>query len=106
MIKPITPQEAKNSPLAKKPVHPKMIEAFNILIAQRMQYLRVINIKQNEVIEKFMELTEDTYTRNEILANNWLDIEAHYREAGWIVVYDKPSYSQTYQAYFTFDPQE
>jgi hypothetical protein len=31
-----------------------------------------------------------------------LDIEPIYREAGWIVEYDKPAYCENYDANFTF----
>jgi hypothetical protein len=38
-----------------------------------------------------------------IFDNHWLDIEDHYRKAGWKVTYDKPSYYEDYDAFFKFE---
>lgn len=35
----------------------------------------------------------------------WLDFEPNYREAGWIVTYDRPGYNETYEASYVFAPK-
>lgn len=38
----------------------------------------------------------------DIFRSGWLDIEDSYRAVGWSVVYDKPSYCESYESSFTF----
>lgn len=45
---------------------------------------------------------ENTNIRSMLFKNNWLDIEPTYRRVGWIVIYDKPAYNESYPANFTF----
>ena len=40
--------------------------------------------------------------RADVFSNHWLDVEDIYREQGWNVEYDKPTYNETYDAYFVF----
>lgn len=40
---------------------------------------------------------------NQLIKEKWLDIEDHYRKAGWKVTYDKPAYCENYDAYFKFE---
>ncbi len=41
-------------------------------------------------------------TSTTVCDNHWLDVEDVYREAGWVVEYDKPGYCESYEATFTF----
>ena len=34
--------------------------------------------------------------------NWWLDFEASYRLAGWVVEYDSPAYCESYEAFYKF----
>lgn len=40
--------------------------------------------------------------RSEIFAKRYLEIEDVYREVGWVVVFDKPGYNESYDPTFTF----
>ena len=61
-------------------------------------------ILQEEVIKRILSkyLDEPTITRETIYENDWLDVEDLFRDAGWQVVYDKPSGHDSYPTTFTF----
>jgi hypothetical protein len=40
--------------------------------------------------------------RERMFAEHLLDVEKRYEEAGWSVVYDKPGYNETYEAFWVF----
>lgn len=44
--------------------------------------------------------------RGDVFERGYLDIEETYRKAGWSVVYDKPGYNETYDAFYTFTRKE
>lgn len=45
---------------------------------------------------------EPSVTRRQIFERHWLDVEDAYREAGWGVTYEKPSYNEDGMASFVF----
>lgn len=96
MIKPITPAEydkhCGNFP-------DFVFEAFNRKISE-VRSTAVIRVFQNDVIDLIIEL--GGVTRSEIFNNNWLDIEDHYRDAGWVVYYYKSPYCSDEDSYFEF----
>jgi hypothetical protein len=100
--KPITPAEA----LANKPVKQIpdfVIEAFNGLILANINSKGVAVIKQDDAVEAILRYTEDKLlTRNSIFDRGLLDVEEHFRSAGWIVTYFKPPYYGSSPAKFTF----
>ena len=103
MSKPLTPNEA----LAEKKnyIHPKMIEAVNFLIVKNFTG-GSFNIKQKEVVNKFLELTaSEGITKDEVFNSKWLDFEKVFEEVGWKVSYDKPAYCETYEPSFNFKPK-
>lgn len=98
--KPISPKDVVS--LKRDGIPDKVIEAFNELIAKSWNG-GYAYVKQEEVVALIKAKTGlDSTTGGEIYANNWLDVEDIYRQAGWIVTYDKPGYNENYGASFQF----
>ena len=101
-VKPIRPQDLKK----KEPPY-FVFEAVNELLQEKYCSERMIMITQNELMELVLkkaklEIEWKGLTRETVFKSHWLDIEDHYREVGWTVVYDKPAYNEAYEAYFKF----
>lgn len=95
-MKPITPDEVVG--LKKKSIPPFIIECINDLIAKKWNG-RSAPIKQEEIIGAIMALG---IGRRVIFDNHYLDVEDIYEDAGWNVVYDKPGFNETNDAFFIF----
>ena len=100
MIKPIRPEEITHN------IPDFVIEAVNKLIKKNWNGREAI-IKQDEIMALISsnDPNDDKPSRREIYEHNWLDFENLYREAGWVVMYDKPGYNERYDAYFQFRKQ-
>lgn len=72
--------------------------AFNALIAQNLSD-GMATVKQDDVMAR---LVGRGMTRREIYDRHWLDVEDSYRALGWKVLYDKPGYNETGDAFFEF----
>jgi len=94
MIKPISPEDAGKD----KKFPDEVIEAFNETIAKHF-YNDVACFTQDEV-EKL--IVRKGIKANEIYRNHWMDVEETYRNAGWIVEYEKSGYNETSPDTFTF----
>lgn len=97
MVKPISPNEVKAT---KESLIPEeVIRIFNDLIVEKWNGTEA-HFKQSVVAERVvaaLNIKED-----EMYDKNMLDVEPIFRKAGWVVVYDKPAYCETYPATFTF----
>ena len=82
-MKPITPQQAMQYKLDKIPDF--VYEAFNELIQETFNGNRAF-ILQNDIMDRVLTKT-DTYDRQGIFNNHFMDVEPKYREAGWTVEY-------------------
>lgn len=82
----------------KKSLPDKVLAAFNQLIAEKWNGYSA-TIKQEDVVALMIK---KGLKQKQILDKGWLDVEDVYREAGWIVEYDKPGYNESYLATFTF----
>lgn len=98
MTQPITPKQALKSKSTAIP--PIVFEVFNALISDRAK-LGGFSLGQ-KVVEK--ALKDAGVDLGEALDKGWLDIEPHYRKAGWDVDYDKPAYCEAYEASWSFKP--
>jgi len=103
--KPLDPnkvQEIKNNTIPAE-----IFDAVNQLIVENWDGSEAI-IKQNAIINKYFELAKiDHDSRNimrrKLFDKHLLDIEKSYREMGWSVEYEKPSYGDNdFEAYFKF----
>lgn len=94
-VRPITPAEATE----KKYIPEEVFAAFNELIEQKLHNGHA-TILQKEAISKICSKMKTS--GQEICDNHWLDVEEHYRKAGWNVKYDKPGFNETGNAYFEF----
>ena len=99
-IKPINPDKVQ---AAKNQLIPDgVIGAFNELIAEKwIAGTRSASFTQDEVIDRVL-IKMPGVTRQELFERHYLDVEPKYRAVGWIVEYDKPGYSESYKAHFTF----
>mgnify|MGYP001578080201 CR=1 FL=1 len=94
-VKPISPDEVK-----KGDIPDFVFEAFNEMIQEKWNGASS-RVYQNEIIELILKKTT-IIDRRDIFENNWLDVEDYYREAGWVVAFDKPNYNEDYKAFFLF----
>lgn len=98
--KPITPHQAgkrKNSPLPDE-----VIRAFNELIERNFDGLSA-DVQQDHIVEI---LVSRGFDRKKIFEDRLLNVEPLYEKAGWRVHYDKPGYTETYSAHFTFTAKD
>lgn len=98
-VEPVSPGDVK--PTLPDPI----ITVWNRLIEERWDGKQAI-INQEEAISaicKEILLRADVGDDRSLIINRgWLDIEEVYRSRGWRVRYDKPGYSESYAATFTF----
>lgn len=92
MTLPIKPEDVV--PLRSKNIPNWVIEAVNRLIVANWNGSSAV-VLQEDIIKQY---TGDVFCFD----YNWLNFEEIFREAGWKVEYDKPHYSETYKAHFTF----
>lgn len=96
---PIKPSEVSDAKLEHTPV--QIIQAFNEMITKNYSggSARVL---QNQVLDLALSKYSDRLRpdRNQLLA--WLNIEEVYRDAGWIVEYHSPDYTESFPPYFIF----
>lgn len=77
-----------------------VIQAFNEFITEA-HINKSFSFLQKNVVERIVEL--GNIQRNVVFENHWLDVEEHYRKAGWDVQYFKPAYNEDPEkAYFVF----
>jgi hypothetical protein len=110
MSKPIKPDEVGNYKTKVFPAY--VFDAFNEAIAAKFCN-GYASVKQKDVValilakaNKDLDYTEENgplgVTSAQIYANEWLNVEEAYRDAGWKVTYDKPAYNEFHDAYFEF----
>lgn len=104
-IKPLSPNEALAGKITAIP--PFVIAAVNQLLTERFSG-RSCTIRQNEVVELAQKIASETAPTFEAIDKHvffdrhWLDFEVIYQKEGWSVIYDKPAYNETYEAFWTF----
>jgi len=82
---------------------PKYVtDAVNTLIKKNYRGSSFI-IKQKEIIAEIQKKKQ--VTPEYLFENKYLDFEDIYRNKGWKVDYDKPGYSENYDAFFKFTPK-
>jgi hypothetical protein len=97
-MKAITKQEV-NEAVKSRQFPDFVIQAFNECILESK--IKGSNtVEQDDVITKI--IAASGATRGQIFENHWLDVEDHYRAAGWVVTYDNPAYNDFYESHFTF----
>ena len=82
-----------------------IIDAFNTLILKHYSPITKDSVvKQEEVLTLVCGDEEGKFKRDEVFSHHWLDVEDIFREAGWVVKYDKPCYiaGENYEPYFEF----
>jgi hypothetical protein len=97
MSGPITPadlQKAKN-----KNIPEEVFEVFNDLIAEDWNGY-IATVLEKDAAKRIARSLKITTTL--VYKRHFLGIENAYREAGWKVKYDKPSYCDDYEPFFTF----
>lgn len=95
-MKAITPQELRKQVTG----HPTVIQAINELMAESGKTNR-IKLFQKDIVARITTL-DSQLTSKYVFDKHLLDIEDVYREQGWKVEYDKPGYSESYEAFFVF----
>jgi hypothetical protein len=103
-IKPFTPSEAKKHHAEGLPN--EVISAINELLAENYSAGRASIRIEKEVMIARIQGKMEGLSRERIIANNWLEIEAAYESFGWKVSYDNPSIGDTWVASFVFTPHQ
>ena len=109
-VKPIRPDDICE--IKVKLIPDYVIDAFNELIAADYTNGRS-TVMQDTVVELIVSkryAMDDTVTsseeerrcKKEIYEKGWLNVEEIYRAQGWVVVYDKPGFNESYPARFEF----
>lgn len=99
IVKPITPQEAKDDFDNNKPWF--VIQAFNNLIGKNFDG-KEAKITKDEAIEEIIMLCPEKINRHDVFDRHWLEVENTYRKLGWKVVYECPDYTENFPSYFKF----
>ena len=76
-----------------------LIVIVNSMLKQQWDGQQAILFK-NDILKKLTAVFDKS--EREILQSHWLDIEPHYRKAGYDVEYYRPPYGQVGKAYFKF----
>lgn len=100
MIKPITPAQV-DSHWRQNHIPDKVIGVFNDAIQANYNGIKAI-LYQDEVVGDVARVMNCTV--QEVYDLKWLDVEDHFRGAGWGVTYDKPAYFESYRAHWIFKP--
>ena len=98
MTEPLKPSDVIS---AKKKQIPEVIEAFNHLIAERIDSSGTATVYQEDAIFEIMARVEGL-SRSEIFERKMLDVENIYKDAGWKVIYRSPDYTESFRPYFEF----
>lgn len=103
IINPIKPEEILNKKLETIP--DAMIEAVNKLLAINWVG-NESRIRKDELLNEYFKITGETNDRHahETLYHfHWLDFEPVFREAGWDVKYNQPSYGDDdFEPFYSF----
>ena len=99
MVKPIAPSDVVSAQVELFPDF--VIETWNAAIAKNWDGTRS-RILQKDIVYELIALSPTLINSADVFSKHWLDIEALYRAEGWSVVYDKPAYNESYDAYFVF----
>lgn len=100
-MKPISPDEIIPS------IPDFVIEAVNTLLKEKYKHaIGKAVLLQDDVVEVILSAADkngQSLARQTLFdGKGWLDFEHLYEQNGWKVVYDKPSYCETYKATYTF----
>jgi len=98
MANPIKPDDVIE--LRKKFIPDEVIKAFNEAIVEKWNG-KSATINQDYIVNKIKQKLEID-SGDFLFDNHYLDVEDIFRGVGWIVVYDKPGYNETYSATFEF----
>jgi len=95
---PITPEQAQAADRSK-PIPEDVFEVFNELIVDDLSADGRARVYRDDAVER---LAAKGYRASDLFIEGWLDVEPHYRAAGWNVTYDQPAYNESYAAYYDF----
>ena len=74
----------------------EVFEVFNDLILKNWNG-KSAKVTQNDAAG--LVAAKLNIDRDVVFNKCFLDVEDHYRKAGWLVAYEKPSYNETFEAY-------
>lgn len=100
IIKPIKPEEIVQN--LDKLIPSVVIESVNELLMKKFRNTGSVKILQKEIIELVIS-KDNSLTRTKIYDDKMMDFEELYRQNGWVVKYDSPSYGDNdFDSYFMF----
>lgn len=96
-VRPIAPTEVLEAKIEQIPN--EVLQTFNSAIAENVNN-GLARVLQKDIVAVLEGLGMN---RQEIYKRHWLDVEDMYRQAGWEVKYDSPSYGDNdFEPYFVF----
>lgn len=100
--KPIKPEEVETKKASMIP--DVIIEAFNELIVENYTKHGQSSFKLKEV-EALVE-SKDKQIADQAYEKGWYDVESLFKEAGWIVGFESPNRTETFDEYFVFEKND
>jgi hypothetical protein len=97
MVNPIRPEQIINE--KAKHIPDAVISIWNDEIAKAWRGSSA-EVIQKDIVGRIAATLG--ISRQEVCDKGYVDIEDMFRAAGWRVRYDKPDYTESYDAYFTF----
>lgn len=101
-IKPVRPKDLIDT--IETAIPSVVIQAVNNLLKKNFRGDFVI-IKQKDILKEIKKL-DKSMTSEKIFENKWMDFEEIYIKNGWNVVYDGPSWDESYDETFKFTPKK
>lgn len=101
MSRAFTPQEAMDLKNNMLPAY--VFDAFNEMIAKNLTTGHRAQFKQKDVISLIVGKSNGDVDRDGVFSRRMLDVNSHYRQAGWKIDHDQPGYNESYDAFFIFD---
>lgn len=99
-MKALSPSELLDNLITTFP--PEMVKAVNNQLMKKF-HGRSCKIMQNDIINEFLSLTGDKYTKDKVYDNHWMDFEQLFIKEGWIVKYTKSDYTENwFEPYYSF----
>lgn len=81
-------------------IDPAVIQAVNEILKEEFRGGSV-TIRQKYIVSRAITINPKL-TSDILYKNHHLDFEPIFRKAGWSVIYDKPGYNESYEAFFEF----
>lgn len=111
-VKPFSPQDARQNKILVLPDF--FLNAINQLLSEQYRANYEITLKAKDIIARAEQLRtnpDGDYTSSSAAPLNYyssgyMDFKSVYEDAGWIVKYITPDYTESFDSYYTFEERK